>query len=108
MTGKCRHCGEPIAVRNPTGRCDHLFWPDNLTREALAANGLAPVVSDEPIIASENGHDYEVRVFFGQLGVRVATLDDTGTTCEIPHLSGDQARALAARLIYAADQLDVF
>lgn len=37
----CKHCGEPIAIRNPTGKCDHLYWPDNLTDEAKLANGLA-------------------------------------------------------------------
>lgn len=67
-----------------------------------------PETADDPIEVHENGHDYEVRVFFGAIGVRVAALDDTGTTCEIPHLSSDQARALAARLLYAADQQDYF
>lgn len=36
----CKHCGEPIALRNPSGNCDHLCWPDNLTAEAKIANGL--------------------------------------------------------------------
>jgi len=36
---KCKHCGGPIAVRNPTGHCDHLYWPDELTDEAKRANG---------------------------------------------------------------------
>jgi len=45
MTGTCRSCGEPIAVRNPTGRCDHLCWPDNLTDEAKRANGFSPVLT---------------------------------------------------------------
>lgn len=38
----CAHCGGPKAVRNPTGKCDHLFWPENLTCEAREANGLEP------------------------------------------------------------------
>jgi hypothetical protein len=25
----CHHCHGPIAVRNPTGICDHLYYPDN-------------------------------------------------------------------------------
>ena len=25
---KCPHCGGDIAVRNPTGKCDHLYYPD--------------------------------------------------------------------------------
>lgn len=36
----CKHCHGPIAVRNPTGECDHLHWPDNLTDEAKRANGF--------------------------------------------------------------------
>lgn len=48
MTGKCKHCGEPIAIRNPSGHCDHLFWPENLSAAALVANGLAPD-ADDPI-----------------------------------------------------------
>lgn len=38
----CAHCGGEIAVRNPTGNCDHIFFPDNLTDEAKRANGYAP------------------------------------------------------------------
>lgn len=40
MTDTCRHCGGSIEIRNPTGACDHLYWPDNLTDEAKRANGL--------------------------------------------------------------------
>ena len=25
----CKHCGEPIAIRNPSGYCDHLYYPEN-------------------------------------------------------------------------------
>ena len=25
----CRHCGGPIAIRNPTGKCDHLYYPES-------------------------------------------------------------------------------
>lgn len=58
------------------------------------------------MFVAESGHDFEVHVLFGQLGVRVASLDETGTSCDLPHFSSDQARDLAARLLYAADQLD--
>jgi hypothetical protein len=37
----CLHCGGLKAVRNPTGQCDHLNWPENLTDEAKVANGIA-------------------------------------------------------------------
>jgi hypothetical protein len=36
----CKHCGGEIAIRNPTGKCDHLYWPDMLTDEAKLANGF--------------------------------------------------------------------
>jgi rRNA maturation protein Nop10 len=38
-TETCKHCGGDISIRNPTGWCDHLYWPDNLTEEAKRANG---------------------------------------------------------------------
>ena len=36
----CAHCGGLKAVRNPTGSCDHLYWPDCLTDDAKRANGF--------------------------------------------------------------------
>lgn len=39
----CKHCGGEIAIRNPTGKCDHLYWPDMLTDEAKRANGFVLV-----------------------------------------------------------------
>lgn len=27
----CKHCGEDTAIRNPSGYCDHLYYPDNCT-----------------------------------------------------------------------------
>ena len=27
--GLCLHCGGEIAIRNPTGLCDHLYYPEN-------------------------------------------------------------------------------
>lgn len=41
---KCKHCGGPIAIRNPTGNCDHLYFPDLLTDEAKRANGCVVVM----------------------------------------------------------------
>ena len=43
----CAHCGGAKSIRNPTGSCDHLFWPDNLTNEAKVANGYVRVVRVE-------------------------------------------------------------
>ena len=25
----CKHCKEKVAIRNPSGFCDHLYYPDN-------------------------------------------------------------------------------
>lgn len=24
----CKHCGYPISLRNPSGYCDHLYYPE--------------------------------------------------------------------------------
>ena len=26
--GDCIHCGLPVRIRNPSGYCDHLYYPD--------------------------------------------------------------------------------
>ena len=39
----CKHCGGEISIRNPTGNCDHLYWPDLLTDDAKRANGYAKI-----------------------------------------------------------------
>jgi hypothetical protein len=26
---KCKHCGYDISIRNPSGFCDHLYYPEN-------------------------------------------------------------------------------
>ena len=41
-TDTCAHCGGPKAVRNPSGACDHLYWPDCLSYEGRVANGFEP------------------------------------------------------------------
>ena len=25
---KCKHCGEDMAIRNPSGYCDHLYYQE--------------------------------------------------------------------------------
>ena len=37
----CPNCQGSVAVRNPTGWCDHLYWPDMLTPEAREKIGPA-------------------------------------------------------------------
>ena len=37
----CKHCGMDIRIRNPSGYCDHLYYPDNCDvckRQAGAVN----------------------------------------------------------------------
>lgn len=31
----CILCHQPVAIRNPTGHCDHLYYPDNLNKMTL-------------------------------------------------------------------------
>jgi hypothetical protein len=35
----CLFCKGQKSIRNPTGKCDHLYFPENLTEEARVANG---------------------------------------------------------------------
>ena len=37
---KCKHCGGPIRIANPTGHCNHIYWPDMLTEDAKRSNGI--------------------------------------------------------------------
>lgn len=37
----CPSCGGRIAIRNPTGNCDHLYYPDYLTDEAKMKTSCA-------------------------------------------------------------------
>ena len=45
----CKHCGGEVRIRNPTGKCDHLYWPENLTDEAKRANGIPIEISREEL-----------------------------------------------------------
>lgn len=49
----CKHCGGPKAVRNPTGTCDHLYWPEKLTDEAKIANGYRLVLKPQWIDSNQ-------------------------------------------------------
>lgn len=40
MSETCLHCGGDKSARNPAGYCDHLYWPENLSKEARRANGI--------------------------------------------------------------------
>lgn len=30
---KCEYCHGDIAIRNPTGKCDHLYYPENVNKK---------------------------------------------------------------------------
>lgn len=53
MSDTCKHCGGEIAARNPTGTCDHLYWPDMLTDEAKLANGFRRVTFEKWVPADD-------------------------------------------------------
>ena len=53
----CAFCGGPKSLRNPSGACDHLYWPDLLTEEAKRANGLVPVQTDDLIERQQKAID---------------------------------------------------
>ncbi len=33
--GECKNCGMDIAIRNPSGHCDHLYYPENLPEPVM-------------------------------------------------------------------------
>lgn len=77
-----------------------------MTNSDQSALLIKPSPGDGPILSAEMGDDYETHVLFGQLGVRVVSLNSSNRPMPMPHLSSDEARDLAARLLYAADRLD--
>ena len=50
IQGKCEYCGEDKAIRNPTGKCDHLYYPDNVNKNHSLQQPLRKkeVGSDQP------------------------------------------------------------
>lgn len=40
----CPYCGGLIAVRNPTGECDHLYYPDNIKKPNKEIMGCEEIV----------------------------------------------------------------
>ena len=58
----CNHCGYPIALRNPSNKCDHLYYPDNChTCRNKKPEDRIKYLSEEPLFicpkASECPHD---------------------------------------------------
>lgn len=44
----CPDCGSPIAIRNPTGNCDHLYYPDYKPHTASVANPVPDRLAPRP------------------------------------------------------------
>lgn len=59
----CKHCGMSIDIRNPSGYCDHLYYPDNcdICRERL--KGL----SDYEFVQEIVGHTRLVAFYIAQM-----------------------------------------
>lgn len=49
--GLCLHCGGEIAIRNPTGLCDHLYYPENC--DVCNINNIKPYLSEADLKISE-------------------------------------------------------
>lgn len=54
LAAGCLHCGLDRAVRNPSGYCDHLYFPDNCERcqelQALVSDLLQLVEAGEQVV----------------------------------------------------------
>jgi hypothetical protein len=62
---RCKYCGGPVAIRNPTGVCDHLYYPENcntklcrwqpvLSEEQLAEFDRLKKLEAEPVSSEKN------------------------------------------------------
>ena len=51
MTNLCLHCKEDIVIRNPSGFCDHLYYPDNcwICQKILKKNEIKQEKSNEEL-----------------------------------------------------------
>lgn len=49
MSRTCPNCGGDIAIRNPTGRCDHLYYPENVPKkEKLTEKEITKAYNNMP------------------------------------------------------------
>lgn len=49
----CKYCGTPIKIRNPTGNCDHLYYPELVNKSFLEDTKSAPIKPSKHIIDME-------------------------------------------------------
>jgi len=45
----CGHCGEPVEIRNNSGYCDHLYYPENCDycrTKKMKKENLTPIICD--------------------------------------------------------------
>ncbi len=97
MPDACKHCGGDKNTRNPTGTCDHLYWPDCLTDEAKRANGFVQKTvviwrsSMQPEIVTYSPLDMAEAA---RIAVNRSTVDVAVT--DIGRLKAVEIRAIAA------------
>jgi hypothetical protein len=59
----CKWCNGPIAVRNPTGKCDHLYYPENVNKEfkAQEEKQFSGYATENPRAQEECKHDWGIK-----------------------------------------------
>ena len=67
---KCKNCGGNIAVRNPTGKCDHLYYPENLPKKIEKLPLTYPVTIGTKSGKDWLGNECPDRKVMGELNVR--------------------------------------
>jgi len=43
---KCDVCGGDVSIRNPTGKCDHLYFPDNVRKKKVIDGYMSKTAFD--------------------------------------------------------------
>lgn len=87
----CAHCGGEVRFRNPSGHCDHLFWPENLTPEAKLANGFLSAEDLKARISSLEAENKRLRE-----ALEVIAIDPADTSNGVDYVKLDRAVARRA------------
>jgi Lar family restriction alleviation protein len=53
----CKYCGGDIAIRNPTGKCDHLYYPDMIAQGKVELKSC-PFCGNKDIKVLYRGRNY--------------------------------------------------
>ena len=75
----CRYCNGLIEIRNPTGNCDHLYFPENVNKNLLGK----PLTNLEKFhrvgtefISDEASRGYEINDLFRWLDSKGVSADE--------------------------------